>query len=78
MTKLAVVRPCYSTTNLECHLFLAEELIKSTSRQDETEDIKTKKIFLEEAMKLIDSFEIKDAGSIIAIQKLTAMIKLKS
>lgn len=70
LTKLAVIWPSDGVLQEEYSLFLAEDLTEGEDNPDDTEDLQVKKVSLKAALAMVDRFEIKDAASIIAIQKL--------
>lgn len=70
LTKISLFYPSKGISNEVLHLFLAENLQQKKSHPDATEEITVRKIRLEEAIRMIETFEIKDVASIVALQYL--------
>ena len=61
-----------SLTNEECIVFVAQDLTEGETDFDETEDIQVRKLPLGNAIAMIASGEITDAGSVAALLRITA------
>ena len=66
-SKLCRIHTSNSVTDEAGHIFLAEDLVAGESAPEETEDLKTKKVRLAEAVDMVMRSEITDSLSIAGI-----------
>jgi 8-oxo-dGTP pyrophosphatase MutT (NUDIX family) len=66
-----------SATDEHAHVFLATDLRFEEAEPEETEDLKVKKVHINDAFNMVQSGEITDAISVAAIYKVKYMIDMK-
>ena len=73
--RLAIFYPSPEVLDEKAYIFLARGLTPAKGRPDDIEQVKTKKVPLEEALKYVDSGDIVDGFAIVGLLKAKEHIK---